>query len=372
MRLLFLASAGLIFFAYAGYPACLYFGARFWPRPVRKASILPRVSIVIAVHDEEKHLPRKLLNLAALEYPADLLDVIVVSDGSTDQTNRILRAWQNARGQAVILAEHQGKANALNLGAAKAQGEIICFTDARQIVALDGLSRLVANFADSSVGCASGALVIGDKNSADVANSVSWYWRFEKKIRNWEGLVGSTVGATGAFYAIRRSLFRPIPSGTILDDVYIPLQIARQGSRVVFDSRARVWDDFAFSLKQEFRRKVRTLAGNYQLLQIAPWLLTRANPLRVQFVCHKLLRLLVPFALLGALVSTLCLRTDVFACALVFQLVFYGFAILTMLRPKIGILPWLSNISLAFVVLNAAAFVAFIYFITGRKVVWAR
>ena len=142
----------------------LYFRAKFWPRPVRRASIFPRVTIVLAVHNEEKNLPGKLLNLAALDYPADRLEVIVISDGSTDETNKIASAWQNSGYRAVILPEHRGKANALNYGIAEAQGEIICFTDARQKIASDGLKNLVANFADPSVGCASGELILrGDR-----------------------------------------------------------------------------------------------------------------------------------------------------------------------------------------------------------------
>jgi biofilm PGA synthesis N-glycosyltransferase PgaC len=315
---------------------------------------------------------RKLDNLAALNYPADRLEVIAISDGSTDETNKILGEWQNPTRRAVILLEHNGKANALNHGMAEARGEIICFTDARQTIASDGLNNLVANFADLSVGCASGALIIGENESAPSSDGVGLYWRLEKSIRNWEGLAGSTVGATGAFYAVRKDLLLPLPMGTILDDVYIPLQVARQGSRVVFDPVALAWDDFMPSPKQEFRRKVRTLAGNYQLLQFAPWLLTGTNPLRVQFICHKLLRLLVPFALVGVLVSTLWLRQGVYELALMFQLAFYTLAMLTVLRTKFGFLSRLSNVSMAFVVLNTAAVVALVYFITGRKAVWAR
>jgi cellulose synthase/poly-beta-1,6-N-acetylglucosamine synthase-like glycosyltransferase len=372
MKLVFMASVGLIFFAYTGYPACLYFWARFWPRPIRRASIFPHVTIVMAVHNEEKNLPLKLLNLAALQYPAELLEMIIVSDGSTDQTNQILSAWQGSSGQAVILAEHQGKASALNHGVARAHGEVICFTDARQTLAPDGLIRLVENFADPSVGCVSGALVIIDQRSAPTNDDVSLYWQLEKSIRNWEGLSGSTVGATGAFYAIRKGLFLPLPAGIILDDVYLPLQVARQGSRVNFDSQAVAWDDFVPSPKQEFRRKVRTLTGNYQLLQVAPWLLTGSNPLLVQFVCHKLLRLLVPFALVGVLVSTLWFRTGLYGLAVVLQAVLYLLAALTIWHPKLGRISRLSNVALEFVVLNAAALVAFLYFITGRKVLWAR
>ena len=372
MKLLFWLSLSLIFFTYAGYPICLYFRAKFWPRPVRRASIFPRVSIVLAVHNEEKNLPRKLHNLAELDYTAHSLDLIIVSEGSTDQTNRILDEWQNPKRRAVILTEHRGKANALNYGVAEAQGEIICFTDVRQIIAPDGLKNLVMNFADPSVGCASGELILREDPKNASSDGVGLYWRLEKQIRKWEGTAGSTVGATGALYAVRKDLLLPLHEGTILDDVYIPLQVARQGKRVVFDMKALAWDDLAPSPKQEFRRKVRTLAGNYQLLQLAPWLLTRSNPLRIQFVCHKLMRLSVPFALVGVLLSAFWLRQGVYELALVLQIVLYSLATLTALRAKFGFLSRLSNISLAFMVLNAAAAAAFIYFITRRKDVWAR
>lgn len=372
MKLIFWSCASLILFAYAGYPIYLYFRAKFCPRPVRRASIFPSVTIILAVYNEGKNLPGKLLNLAALDYPADRLDVIVISDGSTDETNKIINAWQKCGRRAVILPEHQGKANALNSGIAEAQGEIVCFTDARQEIVLDGLKNLVANFADPSVGCASGELIFRGDHQTVSSEGVGLYWRLEKNIRNWEGLAGSTVGATGAFYAVRKDLLLPLPEGTILDDVYIPLQVARQDKRVIFDSKAVAWDDFIPTPKQEFRRKVRTLTGNYQLLQMSPWILTSANPLRVQLVCHKLLRLFVPFALLGLLISTFWIRQGMYEIFLVLQIALYALAALSVLHAKFGYLSRLSNISLAFITLNAAAAVAFIYFITGRKIIWAR
>jgi cellulose synthase/poly-beta-1,6-N-acetylglucosamine synthase-like glycosyltransferase len=234
------------------------------------------------------------------------------------------------------------------------------------------LKNLVANFADPSVGCASGELILRADPKTASSDGVGLYWRLERNIRNWEGLAGSTVGTTGAFYAVRKDLLLPLPEGTILDDVYVPLQVARQDRRVVFDPKAVAWDDFTPSPKQEFRRKVRTLTGNYQLLRLAPWVLTSANPLRLQLVCHKLLRLLVPLALVGLLVSTFWIRQGVYEITLVLQIILYVLATLSALRAKVGFLSRLSNISLAFILLNTAAAVAFIYFITGRKAVWAR
>jgi biofilm PGA synthesis N-glycosyltransferase PgaC len=372
VKLLFWFSLSLISVAYAGYPIALYFRARLWPRPIRRSIIFPQVSIVLAVRNEEKYLSAKLADLAALDYPADRLEIIAVSDGSTDATNNILAGWENCNRRTVFLPDHRGKPTALNHGVADARGEIIVFTDARQTIAPGALKNLLADFADPSVGCVSGELVIREYPNAASAHGVGMYWRLEKKIRNWEGLTGSTVGATGAFYAVRKHLLSTLPQETILDDVYIPLQVVRQGQRVVFESLALAWDDFVPSPKQEFRRKVRTLVGNYQLLQLSPWVVTHSNPVRFRFLCHKLLRLIVPFALVGLLLSTIWLRKGVYEIALGFQLAFYALAILSAFRAQVGVVSRLSNISLAFLVLNAAAAIAFIYFITGRKAAWAR
>jgi biofilm PGA synthesis N-glycosyltransferase PgaC len=372
MRLLFWLSLALILVAYAGYPIWLYFRARFRPRPVRRASIFPSVTILLAVHNEDRYLPAKLRNLAELDYPADSVQVIVVSDGSTDKTNKILASWENSNQRTVILPNHCGKATALNHGVADAKGEIIVFTDARQTIASDALKNLVTNFGDPSVGCVSGELIIGHDPRPAFAGGVGLYWRIEKQIRYWEGLAGSAVGATGAFYGVRRNLLLPLPEETILDDVYIPFQVVRQGQRVVFEPKALAWDDLQPGPKQEFRRKVRTLMGNYQLMRLAPWVLKSSNPLRLQFICHKVLRLLVPFALVGLFLSTFWLRKEIYGLALVLQLVFYACAGLSIFRARVRFISRLSEIPLTFIVLNTAAAVAFIYFVTGRKAVWER
>ena len=370
MRFLFWSSLFLIFFAYVSYPVWLYFRARVCPQPILRAPIFPSVTIVLAAHNEARALPRKIQNLAALDYPQDRLEVIIVSDGSTDETNEFLAAWEKPRQRVVILPKHYGKATALNYGVADARGEIIVFTDARQTIAPDAINNLVANFADSTVGCASGELILSEDPGMASSHGVGLYWRLEKAIRCWEGLAGSTVGATGALYAVRRNLLLPIPEGTVLDDVLIPLEVVRQGRRVVFDPQALVWDDLQPGPLEEFRRKVRTLIGNYQLLQLAPWVLTSSNPVRFQFICHKLLRLLMPFAMAGLLVSTFWLRRNIYELALLVQLAFYALAAIAVFRGKIGVVSRLADISLAFIVLNTAAAIAFLYFVTGRRAVW--
>lgn len=190
-------------------------------------------------------------------------------------------------------------------------------------------------------------------------------------IRQWESDAGSVIGATGALYAVRRELLVPIPPGTILDDVYLPLHVARQGARVVFEPQARAYDSLSVG-RAEFRRKVRTLTGNYQLLRLAPWLLTRSNPVLFDYISHKLLRLVAPFALVVILTGSWLLRGGIYELTRVFQVAFYASGALALLRCRLGVVSRLADASLAFMVLNTAAAVAFVFFLTGKKEVWVR
>lgn len=368
MKWLFWISLVMIAYPYLGYPLWVYLRARFRGRPIRPARVFPSASIVLAVHNEERALPAKLRNLAALHYPKGLLEIVVVSDGSTDGTNRILEASKQEYLRVIVSPEHEGKACALNRGIQAAQGEIVVFTDARQAIAPEALSRLVADFADPMVGCVSGELVMAGQPD----NGVGSYWNLEKKIRKWESVGGSVIGATGAFYAVRKQLLVPLPPDTILDDVFIPLHVARLGSRVIFEPQARVWDPLRAGLKHEFHRRVRTLVGNYQLLRLAPWVLSRVNPVRFEFVSHKLLRLLVPFALVIFFGSSALIRGTFYELCTGLQVVFYSLGALGLFHPKLGLVGRLANLVLTFLMLNCAAVVAFLNFLTGKKQVWIR
>ena len=327
----------------------------------------------MVVRNEADVLERKLTNLIKLNYPEDLREVIVVSDGSTDATNKILSEWsKNSNFLTVLRPDSRGKAACLNDGIEMAKGEIVVFTDARQQLEPNAIRFLIENFADPEVGCASGELMLGDPESGEAVKGMSLYWRIEKNIREMESDSGSVVGATGAIYAVRRSLLAAIPPAIILDDVYIPMNVARQGFRVVFDSRAIAWDVLSLGVGREFARKVRTLSGNYQLIQLAPWLLTRSNPLRFEFVSHKLLRLVAPFALLAVLISPIFVEGTLYRVALISQLAFYTLSLLAIAQIKRGPLARIADASFTFVVLNTAAVVAFTNFITGKKAVWVR
>ncbi len=370
MTWIFWASVAVVAYTYFGYPVWLWLRARWKSASVIRGKFTPSISIVLVVRNEAAVLERKLRNLLSLDYPAELREIIVVSDASTDGTEQLLR--QHADIRAILLPDARGKAAGLNEAIAAAQNDIIVLTDARQEIESGALQLLMENFAEPSVGCVSGELLLGDPQAGESARGVGLYWRMEKSIRQMEAASGSVVGATGAFYAIRRSLFEPIPADTILDDVLIPMNVVRQGSRVAFDDRAHAWDLATQGTGREFSRKVRTLTGNYQLLQLAPWLLSGKNSIRFEFISHKLCRLLVPFALAAMLLSCAVLSGTLFRVALVLQLAFYALGLFASGHHGRGLVARGADAAFTFVLLNAAAAVAFAKFVSGRKPVWTR
>jgi cellulose synthase/poly-beta-1,6-N-acetylglucosamine synthase-like glycosyltransferase len=373
MKWIFWGATALVAYTYLGYAGWLWLRSRWLAKPVQRGAYEPFISLVMVVRNEAGVLQGKLRNLLELNYPADRYEIVVVSDGSSDGTDEMLREYaHHPRFQVVLSQSTHGKASGLNDAMAYARGEVIVFTDARQKIEADAAKLLVENFADREVGCASGELMMGDPESGETNRGLGLYWGIEKKIREMESQAGSVVGATGALYAVRRGVLTPLPPETILDDVYIPMHVARQGARVVFDSRARAWDVPDLGAGHEFARKVRTLGGSYQLLQLAPWLVTKANPLRFEFVSHKLLRLLAPFALAAVLVTSALLPEPLYRTALATQLVFYGLSLLAVARLKRGPVARAADAAWTFVLLNTAALVAFANFVTGRNAAWSR
>jgi cellulose synthase/poly-beta-1,6-N-acetylglucosamine synthase-like glycosyltransferase len=374
MKWVFWGAVLLIAYTYAGYAGWLWLRARLFPWPVLRAPQEPYVSIVMVVRNEERWLEGKLRNLLLLDYPPELCEIVVVSDGSTDGTEAILREHKNNPRIRVVMNQFsRGKAYGLNDALQWIRGDIVVFTDARQKIESGALRLLLENFADPEVGCVSGELMLGDPAWGESQQGMGLYWRVEKRVRELEAASGSVVGATGALYAVRRELLTKVPVGTILDDVYIPLQVVRQGRRVVFEPRAHAWDSSDLGGGLEFARKVRTLSGNYQLVQLAPWVLSVHNPVLFRFVSHKLLRLAIPFSLVAMLVSSLWLKAPLYRLALVLQVAFYGLGLVALARLlKLGPLARAADAAATFVLLNTAAVVAFANFISGRKAAWIR
>jgi len=318
LKTAFWLAVAMVVYVYAGYPVLLAVWARLRPRPIRAspgAFTLPPVSIVLAARNEGLCLAARLQNLLALDYPADRRQIIVVSDGSTDGTEQVAADFIPA--VELVVRPALGKASALNAGVARARHAILVFADARQTFAPDAVRRLVRNFADPSVGAVSGELVLdcertpGAAAESTIGDGVGLYWRYEKWLRRHESLVASTLGVSGAIYAMRRSCWRPLPPDTLLDDVLAPMRVVLSGKRVVFDGSALAFDRTAPDASAESRRKVRTLAGNYQLPWLEPALLVPiVNPVWLQFVSHKLGRLLVPYALVVCLLTSAALAGE--------------------------------------------------------------
>jgi len=305
----FAISALALVHVFAGYPLWVAALARWRPRPVQRRAWTPRVTTVLAVHDGAAHVRAKLEGLLALDYPAERLDIVVACDGCRDDTAACARALGDARIRVLEFAERRGKAACLNDAVAEARGEVLLMTDVRQRLEPDALRQLVANLGDAQVGAVGGQLRLFDAHTG-FARGIDAYWRYETLIRASESRSGSVIGVSGALYAMRRALFRPLPAGTVLDDVLVPMQVAAAGLRVVYEPAAVAWDGSSQQPREEQRRKIRTLAGNYQLVQLAPWLLLPwRNPLWFRFVSHKLLRLLAPWLLLALALSATLLAT---------------------------------------------------------------
>lgn len=295
----------LVTWCYAGYPLYILVLARFWPRPVgpAAATFAPSVTVIVAVRNESAVLPRRLTNLLAQEYPAERLDVIIVCNGSVDGSEEIAReiARTEPRIRVFTSPAERGKSGAINLASAHTAADVIVFADARQTFAPDAVAHLVEPFSDPDIGVVSGRNEIRRTDLASL-QGVGMYWSLETKLRWAEGRSGSVPGATGAIYAVRRSLFQEMPPNLILDDVYVPMRVAMGGHRVVMAPRALAFDVPARDQKAEYARKRRTMVGNIQLLRVLPELLSPTrNSIFVRFVSHKFLRLLTPFCFVALL-----------------------------------------------------------------------
>jgi cellulose synthase/poly-beta-1,6-N-acetylglucosamine synthase-like glycosyltransferase len=307
-----------------GYPLLLALFTSRLERPIRRAPVQGSVSFLIAVHNGEQFLEAKLRSVLALDYPRQLMEILVLSDGSTDRTEAIARAMA-PDGVRFFALPRGGKSSALTHGIPEARGDFLVFTDVRQHLAPESLRLLLENFADPTVGVASGALNILDPATHEEANT-GLYWRYELWIRDHLSRIDSIFGATGAYYVMRRELAVPIPAGTLLDDMYLPLSAFLRGYRLVVDTRARAFDQ-PTALDAEFRRKVRTLAGNYQILVAWPGMLGPANRLWFHFWSYKFGRLLLPFALIVMFVASLALPQPWSWLFVGAQLAFYALAL---------------------------------------------
>jgi cellulose synthase/poly-beta-1,6-N-acetylglucosamine synthase-like glycosyltransferase len=353
--ILFLAGSGFAFYIVAGYPLLLAVLARWRPRPLRKQFTDMTVTVLLAAYNGEKWIRAKLESILRLDYPRGRIQILVISDGSTDQTDTIVTEFRD-EGVELLRVPHGGKAAALNAGMARATGEVLFFTDVRQPLEPDALRHLVTCLGDPAVGGASGHIVFLKSDGSGEAD-VGLYWRFEKWLRDKLTEVDSLLVATGCVYALRRKLARPLPPSALIDDAYLPMAAIFEGYRFVFERRAIAYD-YPTQLEVEFQRKIRTLAGLFQLVSSYPRLLNVFSGVGFHFFSYKLGRLLLPYALLLTAVSGFWLPYPWAVAAIGGQVLFYGLAAVDHWVPRGFILKRLSAACCTFVVLIAAAFCA--------------
>jgi cellulose synthase/poly-beta-1,6-N-acetylglucosamine synthase-like glycosyltransferase len=326
--------------------------------------------MVIAAHNEQAGIGARLDNLLSLDYPKESFNILLGLDGCSDKTAELARTHESDRVRVVEFEARRGKPSVLNALLPMASGDIVVFGDARQSYGRGALKALVAPFADPEVGAVTGELILTMGEGRPLEKGLGLYWRCEKAIRRCESEVGSVVGATAATYAMRRELFEPLPPDTILDDVLAPMRVFRRGFRVVFEPPARAYDKAPSSLAGEFARKVRTISGNFQLFTREPWLLGFGNPLLLQTLSHRGLRLLTPLLLLLALgANVLLLDRPVFQLILLAQIAFYltaifGHSLRHLKIPGLGV-PYVVCM------LASATALAFFRFASGQqRVTW--
>lgn len=356
---------GWVAYTYALYPLTIALLGRKRSDATGAPAFAGTISIVIAACNEEGVIAARVQELLRLITVSGLVgEIIVVSDGSVDATASRANGTSDRRVQVISLPVNVGKAAALSRGCAAAKGDVLVFADVRQRWNQETLPNLLRNFSCPTVGGASGELMIEDPSGK--LSGVGLYWRYEKWIRRNEGRVHSTVGVTGSVCAVRRNLFTPIPERTLLDDVYWPMQVVMHGYRVVHDSSALAFDRLPPNAKDEFRRKVRTLSGNFQLCARLPQtLLPWRNPVWIQFVSHKIMRLFVPWALLTVLFCSLILSGWLYSLILYSQLILYSAGIAGLTRGTV-LHTRITGALAAFLILNAAAWLAFWVWCTGR------
>ncbi len=369
-KTLFWSSAVALLYTYVGYPLLLIVVSGLRPRPVRRGELLPKVSVIITAYNEERDLAAKLENTLELDYPKELLEIIVASDSSTDRTDEIARgfAWRGVRLHRQT--ERLGKTAAQNAAVELAQGEIILFSDATTLYQRDVLRMMLPCFADSSVGCVAGRLIYVDPASSSVGRGARSYWGFEVFLKERESRACSLIGASGCLYAVRRSAYVPLYPEACSDFI-IATKMVEQGLRAVYEPRAVCTEETNRQADKEMRMRVRVITQTLSDLWRHRAMM---NPFRsgfyaVELLSHKVMRYLVPLFLVITLVSSIALatRSKFYALVAFTQILFYALAIMGWIFEKLGARNRLLALPYYFVLANLASLIAFYKYLSGER-----
>lgn len=373
-QLAFVFAIAMILFIYLGYPLLMFVLRVLIPRPVRRTDIQPRVSLIIAAYNEEKDIAAKLENALALDYPKELLEIIVASDCSSDQTDEIVRGFAD---RGVILhrqEERHGKTRAQYRAVTISSGEVLLFSDATTMYEPDTLHKVLRNFADPTVGCVAGQLVYTSGQNTAVGKGCSSYWNYEKLLKSWESKVGSLIGVSGCLYAVRRSCQARL-APDMIDDFVIATEIHLQGLRTIYEPEAVSVEETNTRSKDEFRMRVRvieqTIRALYHYREVLD--IRRHGMFAFQLICHKVLRYTVPaFMVLALIANWFALDAgDFYRVTFATQVLGYSAAVLGWLGDRAQVKLGPLSIPYYFMLVNVAVLVAFLKFMRGEShVVW--
>jgi biofilm PGA synthesis N-glycosyltransferase PgaC len=374
--ILFWLSAVGVVYLFAGFPVLAMLLSRLFPFTPQRGRNEAPISVVVVGYNEAARWKAKLDTILASSIAPQIAEILIGSDGSDDKTADVIAAYSDSRVRLVAYAERRGKPAVLNDLVPQCQSEIVVLMDARQELDPQAIEKLASCLCDPRVGVVSGELVFRTDGAAtSAAEGIGFYWKYEKAIRKAESRFRSVPGATGALYAIRKSLFRPIPPQTLLDDVVIPMQAVEQGYRCLLEPGAIAYDRPSSETRQESVRKRRTIAGAAQLILNQPrWLVPWRNPIWWEFVSHKIGRLVSPLLLATCLIANLVLLSvPLYQVLLAVQVAFYAMALAGYVCQRAGIRSRLAGACLMFVALNTVTVAALWDALRGRfRATWQR
>ena len=367
----------LLAYHYLIYAALMKVWGLLHPCPVRQAAVTPTVTLIVSAYNEADVIAQKVENSLALDYPADKLEIMFVTDGSDDETPAIVARYAE-RGVVLLHSPaRRGKSAAMNRGAAQARGNILVFSDANAFYEPDVLRKLVRHFADETVGGVSGNKTIR-QGDGRIGQSAGLYWRYESALKSWESAVGSTGAVVGEMLAVRRDCFTPIPPDIINDDTYLLLRLTGTGWRVLHDPEAVSWETAVLTPEDERIRRRRIAAGRYQLVlqpRLWPW---RYPVYLFQFFSHKVLRALLPFFMAGAFAANLWLvgrkqAGKLMKLTFAGQLIVYLLALVGALFPGNGRWHKLPTVVYYIVNGNLTSVQGLLHYLSGKQtVLWEK
>jgi biofilm PGA synthesis N-glycosyltransferase PgaC len=376
--LIFWSGISILLYTYGGYPAILCIISKFFPShgiARHTSSNWPEVDMLIAAYNEEKVIRNKIENCLSLDYPAEKLTVWIASDGSSDGTNEIVKEYMKRNSRIRLLEfTRSGKSGVINKALPQLEAEITVFSDANTEYDPGAIQRMVAHFADPNIGCVCGKLIYRNPGEVVSGKGESFYWKYETALKKMESRIGYVAGANGAIYAIRRSLFEPLPPNTINDDFTISMRIVEKGFKSLFEENAIAYEDVAPSMESEFKRHVRDGAGHYIAIGHMLGLL---NPLlgarSLIYWSHRIFRWASPFILILVFIMNMFLIGNIFYGILFYaQILFYTLALIGLFSvTKIKNLPFIMYVPFYFCNLNTALLYGFMRGIAGvQKTMW--